>query len=104
DRARPLYELHLLLPGRRDGAAGRDDRGDRAHPAPQAPRAPAGDRRPGGPHARRGPAHGVAEAGPRSGRMSIGLAHYLAVAAILFTIGVFGIFVNRKNVIVILMS
>ncbi|MES2341063.1 MAG: NADH-quinone oxidoreductase subunit K, partial [Pseudomonadota bacterium] len=29
--------------------------------------------------------------------MSIGLAHYLAVAAILFTIGVFGIFVNRKN-------
>src|SRR6266851_1519197 len=36
--------------------------------------------------------------------MSIGLAHYLTVAAILFTIGVFGIFINRKNVIVILMS
>jgi NADH-quinone oxidoreductase subunit K len=36
--------------------------------------------------------------------MIIGLAHYLAVAAILFTIGVFGIFVNRKNVIIILMS
>ncbi len=34
----------------------------------------------------------------------IGLTHYLAVAAALFTIGVFGIFVNRKNVIVILMS
>ena len=34
----------------------------------------------------------------------IGLPHYLVVAAILFTIGVFGIFVNRKNVIVILMS
>ena len=34
----------------------------------------------------------------------IGLAHYLTVAAILFTIGVFGIFVNRKNIIVILMS
>jgi len=34
----------------------------------------------------------------------ISLAHYLAVAAILFTIGVLGIFVNRKNVIVILMS
>ncbi|HZZ36214.1 MAG TPA: NADH-quinone oxidoreductase subunit NuoK, partial [Caulobacteraceae bacterium] len=34
----------------------------------------------------------------------IGLGHYLTVAAILFTIGVFGIFVNRKNVIVILMS
>ena len=36
--------------------------------------------------------------------MIIGLTHYLAVAAILFTIGVFGIFVNRKNIIVILMS
>ena len=36
--------------------------------------------------------------------MAIGLAHYLIVAAILFTIGVFGIFVNRRNVIVILMS
>ena len=36
--------------------------------------------------------------------MSIGLGHYLSVAAILFTIGVFGIFINRKNVIIILMS
>jgi NADH-quinone oxidoreductase subunit K len=36
--------------------------------------------------------------------MSVGLAHYLTVAAILFTIGVFGIFVNRRNVIVILMA
>jgi NADH-quinone oxidoreductase subunit K len=36
--------------------------------------------------------------------MSIGLGHYLSVAAILFTIGIFGIFLNRKNVIVILMS
>jgi NADH-quinone oxidoreductase subunit K len=36
--------------------------------------------------------------------MEIGLNHYLIVAAILFTIGVFGIFINRKNVIVILMS
>jgi NADH-quinone oxidoreductase subunit K len=34
----------------------------------------------------------------------VSLSHYLAVAAILFTIGVFGIFINRKNVIVILMS
>jgi len=33
----------------------------------------------------------------------IGLHHYLIVAAILFTIGVFGIFINRKNVIIILM-
>jgi NADH-quinone oxidoreductase subunit K len=36
--------------------------------------------------------------------MTIGLGHYLTVGAILFTTGVFGIFVNRKNVIVILMS
>ncbi|MEG1452852.1 NADH-quinone oxidoreductase subunit NuoK [Brevundimonas sp.] len=36
--------------------------------------------------------------------MEIALAHYLAVGAMLFTIGVFGIFVNRKNIIVILMS
>jgi len=36
--------------------------------------------------------------------MEIGLSHYLSVAAILFTIGFFGIFLNRKNVIVILMS
>jgi NADH-quinone oxidoreductase subunit K len=36
--------------------------------------------------------------------MTIGLGHYLTVAALLFTMGVFGIFVNRKNVIVILMS
>ena len=36
--------------------------------------------------------------------MTIGLAHYLTVAAIIFTIGVLGIFINRKNVIVILMS
>ncbi len=34
----------------------------------------------------------------------IGLSHYLIVAAMLFTIGVFGIFLNRKNIIVILMS
>ena len=34
----------------------------------------------------------------------IGLGHYLSVGAILFTLGIFGIFLNRKNVIVILMS
>ncbi|PYE86314.1 NADH dehydrogenase subunit K [Phyllobacterium leguminum] len=36
--------------------------------------------------------------------MDIGIAHYLTVSAVLFTLGVFGIFLNRKNVIVILMS
>ena len=34
----------------------------------------------------------------------IGLGHYLSVAAVLFTIGIFCIFLNRKNVIIILMS
>ncbi len=36
--------------------------------------------------------------------LTIGLTHYLTVAAVLFTVGVLGIFLNRKNVIVILMS
>jgi NADH-quinone oxidoreductase subunit K len=34
----------------------------------------------------------------------IGLGQYLTVGAILFTLGVFGIFLNRKNIIIILMS
>ena len=34
----------------------------------------------------------------------IGIGHYLAVGAMLFTLGVFGIFINRKNIIIILMS
>jgi NADH-quinone oxidoreductase subunit K len=36
--------------------------------------------------------------------LEIGLAHYLTVAAILFTVGIFGIFLNRRNVIIILMA
>jgi NADH-quinone oxidoreductase subunit K len=36
--------------------------------------------------------------------LEIGLFHYLVVAAILFTLGIFGIFLNRKNVIIIMMS
>tara|TARA_B100001123_G_scaffold332808_1_gene375560 strand:- start:514 stop:825 length:312 start_codon:yes stop_codon:yes gene_type:complete len=36
--------------------------------------------------------------------LEIGLSHYLSVGAILFTLGIFGIFLNRKNVIIILMS
>lgn len=34
----------------------------------------------------------------------IGLEHYLTVAAILFVIGIFGLFLNRKNIIILLMS
>jgi NADH-quinone oxidoreductase subunit K len=36
--------------------------------------------------------------------MIVGLGHYLAVGAILFTLGILGIFINRKNVIIIMMS
>ena len=36
--------------------------------------------------------------------MEIGLTHYLTVAAILFTMGVAGIILNRRNIIIILMS
>jgi len=36
--------------------------------------------------------------------LNVGMGHYLVVAAILFTLGIFGIFLNRKNMIVILMS
>ena len=36
--------------------------------------------------------------------MEIGIEHYLTVAAMLFTLGVFGIFLNQKNVIIILLS
>ncbi|VBB68595.1 NADH-ubiquinone oxidoreductase chain K [invertebrate metagenome] len=36
--------------------------------------------------------------------LNIGLSHYLVVGAVLFTLGVFGIFLNRKNVIIILMA
>ena len=36
--------------------------------------------------------------------MTVGLVHYLVVAAVLFTLGVLGIFLNRKNLIVILMA
>ena len=36
--------------------------------------------------------------------LEIGLSHYLTVGAILFTLGIFGIFLNRKNVIISMMS
>ncbi len=39
-----------------------------------------------------------------SGLLHVGLGHYLTVSAMLFTLGIFGIFLNRKNLIVILMS
>lgn len=41
---------------------------------------------------------------PETGLIGVGLSHYLTLGAILFTIGIFGIFLNRKNLIVIMMS
>ncbi|HTR17556.1 MAG TPA: NADH-quinone oxidoreductase subunit NuoK [Acetobacteraceae bacterium] len=38
------------------------------------------------------------------GALAVGLGHYLTVSAVLLVLGVFGIFLNRKNVIIILMS
>jgi hypothetical protein len=61
------------------------DAGQRDHIRPNAVRQGAAGCRPGG-------------------RTVIGLAHYLAVSAALFVLGVLGIFINRKNVIIILMS
>jgi NADH:ubiquinone oxidoreductase subunit 6 (subunit J)/NADH:ubiquinone oxidoreductase subunit K len=114
-RRHPLHPLCVRIPGGGHGAAGGDDRRHRAdlaasprlaaaagrHPARSQPR-PVGRRRRGaaGWRARRR----AGRRGGRTGPMTIGLAHYLTVAAILFTLGIFGIFLNRKNVIIILMS
>jgi NADH-quinone oxidoreductase subunit K len=101
--ARALHRLRLLLPGCGHGAADRHDRRHRPDPASAPGVAP------GSPQVAR-------ERPRRRGQVKPGgqgvrsfcdghlAQHYLAVAAILFTIGVFGIFVNRKNVIIILMS
>ena len=75
----------LTLRHKRGGQAPGHRRAGRAHPA-----------RPRSKSARSGRGRGS--------DMTIGLGHYLSVAAILFTLGIFGIFLNRKNVIVILMS
>ena len=41
---------------------------------------------------------------PEQTAMAVGIGHYLVVSAVLLVLGVFGIFLNRKNVIIILMS
>src|SRR5262249_27369907 len=82
------------------GAAGRHDRRDRADAAPQAERQAAerlGAERAHARHRDRDPA-GAAGAGDLK-MLTIGLGHYLGVGAILFTLGILGIFINRKNVI-----
>ena len=99
-----LHGLYLLLPDGGDDPAGRHGRRHRADAAAPAGRAAPVDRPPGSAPARRGGGRSSISSRGRGRDMTIGLGNYLVVAAILFTIGVLGIFINRKNVIVILMS
>src|SRR5690606_34442497 len=99
-----LHGLPLLLPDRRADPAGGDDRRDRADAAPQAGRQAPGHQRAGSPHAADGDRGEEGRDGQGYLTMEVGISHFLTVSAILFTLGVFGIFLNRKNVIVILMS
>ena len=46
----------------------------------------------------------MAITGGGTSMLVVGLGHYLAVSAILLVLGIFGIFLNRKNIIVILMA
>ena len=103
--ARALHPLCLLFPGGGPRAPRRHDRRHRPDLASQAQRQAPERRRPGRPHQGDRDRHppGASGAGDLAA-MIIGLGHYLVVAAILFTLGIFGIFINRKNVIVILMS
>src|SRR5207245_990544 len=88
----------------------RDDRRDRLDLAAAGRGAPPKDPGAARPHPRRDDRRRQGAARRRRGRgrrvdaMAVSLAHYLTVAAILFTLGVFGIFLNRKNVIIIMMS
>ncbi len=103
-RPRALYEVYLLLPGVGPGPAGRDDRRHRADACATPKRAAPEHRRSGRAHE----ATAIEVVKVQSGQ---GLAVWssaspitCSVAAILFTLGIFGIFLNRKNVIIILMS
>ena len=110
-----LHPLPVRLPdGGRDPAR-RDDRRDRADLARSASAcaasafptqlgAHAAPRRSRSSRCRSAARSRSRFASPENRRWRIGLAHYLTVAAILFTLGVFGIFLNRKNVIIIMMS
>ena len=99
-----LYTRYLFRVRRRGaGPAGRDDRRDRADASPAWRGTSAEHRAAECTPTRRGNAQHAAD-GWRRGAAVIGLTHYLVVAAILFTMGVLGIFLNRKNLIVILMA
>src|SRR5206468_5646796 len=102
-RARSLHKLRVSLRGCRFCALGGNGGGYRSDFAPSRRGAPPIDPPTDGAPWRFGRDQGRAER-ERHVFMTIGLAHYLTVAAILFTLGIFGIFLNRRNVIIILMS
>ena len=103
-RRHSLYALLVRVSGGGTDPARRDDRRDRVDLASSRRRQAAIDLGAAGPHARRDRRGRQGAARRRERLMLIGLAHYLTVAAILFTLGIFGIFLNRKNVIIMLMS
>src|SRR5262249_14321432 len=106
DWSAALYPLRLFLRGGWHDPAGRDGRRYCADAATSRSRAPPEYRRASRPRA--GDIDRDYESAVRAGAgeqyTTIGLGHYLSVAAMLFTLGIFGIFLNRKNVIIILMS
>src|SRR5690606_5525938 len=100
-----LRRIPVPVRNRGPDPSGGDGRRDRA----DAPRTASG--RTGSPEYRQAepppPARGDRDEAPRrgqGGRAVIGIEHYVVVSAILFVLGVLGIFLNRKNVIVILMA
>src|SRR5208337_3618637 len=100
-----LHPLLLFLPGVRHDPAHRDDRRDRHHSASQGRGQASGRRRPGRPRSRD---RGRASQGHLARRhlkdRLMDLSAYLTLAAIVFTIGIAGIILNHKNIIIILMS
>src|SRR5882762_7722943 len=98
---RPVHRLCLCLRDRRGDPAGGDHRGDRPDPAPAQ-----GPPLPGPVAAGRSPARGAREAGfhARRERMTVTLSHYLVLGALLFAVSVVGIFMNRRNIIILLMA
>src|SRR6185436_20300625 len=104
--ARPgaLYAVRLRLRDRRGAAAGGDHRRHRAHPAPAQGQPLAGSVGPGPGAARGQGAARLHAVGDRQVIETLNLSHYLVLAAILFAISVVGIFLNRRNLIVLLMA
>src|SRR4030095_7698314 len=99
---RPLHRLRPRLRGGGGDPAGGDRLGDRPPPAPAQGQPPAGSRAPGAGAARGARAPRFHAGGKRA--MSLSLNHYLVLGAVLFAISVVGIFLNRRNIIVLLMA